>query len=65
MSELGETLPSSVETSTSVPMIFRTKTAVEAESRRLGVGHLNINIMINKAHSKFTSTIHLWWSSGS
>ena len=54
-----------VETlSTSVPIIFGTKSAVETESRRLSVEHLNI-IIINKAHSKLTSTVRLWWSSGS
>ena len=48
--------------STSVPIIFRIKSAVEMESGRLSVGHLNIPI--NKSHSKLTFTVHLWWFSG-
>ena len=80
MSEMNETLPRSGQVcdesiafttalssmccvSTSVP-IFRIKSAVEMESGRLSVGHLNI-IIITKTHSKLTSTVRLWWSSGS
>ena len=44
--------------STSVPMISRTKTAVQG--RRMGLEHLNIN----KSHSKLTFTVHLWCFSG-
>ena len=64
MSELNETFPSMCCVSTSVPIIFRIKSAVEMESGQLSVGHLNI-IIITKTHSKLTTTVHLWWFSGS
>ena len=80
MSEMNETLPRLGQVgdesiafttalsymrcvSTIVPIIFRIKSMVKMKSGQLSVGHLNITT--NKAHSKLTSTVHLWCFSGS
>ena len=46
-----------------VPIIFRIKSMVKMKSGQLSLVHLNI--VINEAHSKLTSTVHLWCFSGS